>query len=560
MQQQLTAPLKRIRIGRNPRTYFDPKALAELTESIRQHGVDTPIIVRPVVDDDFDYEVIAGGRRYRGAMEAHGEDFAMPIVVKDVDEVEARRIALMENIQREDLSPAEEARDAAELLGIQGGDRDMTAKILGWSRSTLDSRLALLNCSTAVLDALRERKINIAHAELLAALSKENQDKVLPVVVAEKRSVADVRKLVESASCALASAIFDKADCVGCPHNSSTQAQMFGEAIGTGNCTNRSCFNDKTEKQLEATAAGLRDEFQTVRIVRVGDNHTRVQLAVDGPKGVGLEQAKACHACANYGAAVSGLPESLGKAYRGQCFDTVCNMTKVAARIQAEKAATQPEKAEGAKSAPAAKSANGTGSKSASAPSSTNPSVTVIAESEKVRAYRVKLWRKALRMDIGMNHELARQYLIAIVLSGHARQIDDASFRKFFERIAEGEAPLANLPKAIDAVQATTESKQADLMIAMLFAAIEGLDVTNLTQLCKSHKLDLKKHWKLDKEFLELITKSEMTVLADELGIRAALGENFEKVFAKSKPEVIEALLKVEGFDYTDKLPKVLKF
>jgi PRTRC genetic system ParB family protein len=303
----------------------------------------------------------------------------------------------------------------------------------------------------------------------------------------------------------------------------------------------------------------LRDEFQTVRIVRAGDNHTRVQLAVDGPKGVGLEQAKACHACANYGAAVSGLPESLGKAYRGQCFDTVCNMKKVAARIQAEKAAKQPEKAEGAKSASVAKGANGTGSKSVSAPSSTNPSVTVIAESEKVKAYRVKLWRKALRVDIGMNHELARQYLIAIVLSGHARQIDDSSFRKFFERIAEGEAPLANLPKAIDAVQATNESKQADLMIAMLFAAIEGLDVANLTQLCKSHKLDLKKHWKLDKEFLELITKSEMTVLADELGIRAALGENFKKVFAKSKPELIEALLKVDGFDYAGKLPKVLK-
>ncbi|CAE6864424.1 Nucleoid occlusion protein [Paraburkholderia nemoris] len=313
MQQQLTAPLKRIKLGRNPRTYFDPKALAELTESIREHGVDTPIIVRPVVFDDFDYEVIAGGRRHRAAWDAHGGDYAMPIVVKDVDDVQARRIALTENIQRDNLSPAEEAVDAAELLGLHGGDRDVVAKMIGWSRSTLDGRLALLNCSKAVLDALSERKINIAHAELLAALSKENQDKVLPVVVAEKRSVADVRKLVEQASCALASAIFDKTDCAACPHNSSTQAQMFGEAIGTGNCTNRSCFNDKTEKQLEATAAGLRDEFQTVRIVRAGDNNTRVQLAVDGSKGVGLEQAKACHACTNYGAAVSGLPDSVGK-------------------------------------------------------------------------------------------------------------------------------------------------------------------------------------------------------------------------------------------------------
>ncbi|MFP4896377.1 hypothetical protein [Paraburkholderia sp. EG304] len=86
-----------------------------------------------------------------------------PIVVKDVDDVEARRIALTENIQRDKLSPAEEAVDTAELLlELHGGDRDVTAKLLGWSRSTLDSCVALLNCSKAVLDALSERKINIA--------------------------------------------------------------------------------------------------------------------------------------------------------------------------------------------------------------------------------------------------------------------------------------------------------------------------------------------------------------------------------------------------------------
>jgi PRTRC genetic system ParB family protein len=557
MQQQLTAPLKRIKVGRNPRTYFDPKAMAELTESIRLHGVDTPILVRPVVENEYDYEIIAGGRRYRGAMDAHGEEFPMPIVVKDVDEATARRMALTENIQRAGLSPAEEAIDAAELLGLHGGDRDVTAKELGWSRSTLDGRLALLNCSIAVLDALTRQQINIGHAELLAALSKENQDKVLPVVVAEKRSVADVRKLVEQASCALATAIFDKAECAGCQHNSSTQAQMFGEAIGTGNCTNRSCFTSKTESQLEATSAGLRDEFQTVRIVRAGDNMTRVQLAVDGPKGVGLEQAKACHACANYGAAVSGLPDSIGKVFRGQCFDTVCNMKKVAARIQAEKAAAQPTGAGHDKAKPAIK---GAVASTTGASVSPNSSVTVISESEKVKAYRVKLWRKALRADIGMNHDLARQYLIAIVLSGYARQIEDSMFRKLFERITTTEAPVGSLSRVVEAVQATTAAAQANLMIGMLFSAIDGLDVTYLTQLCKTHKLDLKKHWKLDKEFLELITKAEMTVLADEIGIRAALGDSFRKVFGKSKPEVIEAILKVEGFDYEGKIPKVLKF
>lgn len=555
MQQQPTIPLKQIKLGRNPRTYFDLKKMAELTESIRERGVDTPVIVRPL--NDVDFELIAGGRRYRAAMEAHGEDYPMPVSIRDVDDVEARIIALTENSQRDDLSPSEEAIDAAETLGLLGGDRDETAKVHGWSRAKLDSRLALMNCSQAVLEAANTRQISIGIAELLAALSKENQDKVLPVIVAEKRPLADVRKLVESASCALASAIFDKVDCAGCPHNSSTQAQMFGEAIGTGNCTNRTCFTGKTEKQLETIAVPLRDEFQVVRIVRAGDNNTRVQLAVDGPKGVGLEQAKACHSCSNYGAAVSSLPDSMGKVYRGQCFDTVCNMKKVGARIQAEKAATAPQTTATGKGKPATKDA---GAASANTAAASNPPATVVAESERVKSYRVKLWRKALRADIGMNQDLARQYLIAVVLSGHARQIDDAVYRKLFERIAGTDAPVANLPKAVETVQAASADAQANLMIGMLFSAIDGLDVTYLTQLCKTHKLDLKKHWKLDKEFLELVTKSEMMVLADELGIRAALGENCKKVFSKSKPEVIEALLAVEGFDYAGKVPKVLRF
>jgi PRTRC genetic system ParB family protein len=553
--QQPTLPLNRIKLGRNPRTYFDPQKMTELEDSVRARGVDTPIIVRPL-DGQF-FELVAGGRRYRAAMAVHGEGYEIPVTVKDVDEVEARSIALTENIQRDNMAPSEEAIAAAELVGIHTGDRDEAARILGWNRQTLDKRLALMNCSTGVLEALNTRQIQLGHAELFAALSKENQDKLLPVIVAEKRTVAEVKKVIESVSCSLSAAIFDKQDCAACPHNSATQSEMFGESIAAGNCTNRGCYNEKSEKQLEANAATLRDEFQIVRIVRAGDNNTRVQLAIEGPKGVGLEQAKACHACTNYGAAVSGLPDSLGKVYRGQCFDTVCNMKMIAKRIQAEKAATQPDTASTDKAKGSTKGASGT---SAGAPPSTNPSVTVVAESEKVKDYRVKLWRKALRTDIGANEALCRQYLIAIVLSGYARQISDSAFRKLFERLSEGEAPVSDLSKAVDMVQATSEQVQSNLMVAMLFSAIEGLDVTYLTQLCKRHKLDLKKHWKLSKDFLELITKSEMMVIADELGIRAALGDNFKKVFAKSKPEVIEALLNVEGFDYDGKVPKVLRF
>ncbi|WP_175804569.1 PRTRC system ParB family protein [Burkholderia ambifaria] len=550
--QQPTVPLGRIVLGPNPRTYFDDAEMDEMRASIRARGVDTPVLVRPLDDDTF--QLIAGGRRYKAAMDVHGETYDMPVSIKYVDEIEAEEIALVENIQRADMSPGEEAVAAAKMVGRCKGDREDAARRIGWSLPTLNSRLALMNCSASVLEALNTRNINLGHAELLAAISKESQDKVLPVIVAEKRSVADVKKLVESVSCSLNAAIFDKEECTSCPHNSSTQSALFGESIADGNCTNRGCYNEKTEKQLEVIATGVRDEYPLVRIVRPGDNHTRVQIAVDGPNGVGEDQAKACHSCQNYGAAVSALPDSIGKVFRGQCFDTVCNMKKVAARIQAAKAAKQPAATANAGAATGKGAAKAGGSKSEPA------AVTVVAESDKVKQYRVAVWRKALRRDIGTNGVLARQYLIAIVLAGYARQIKDDTFRLVFEKMTDEKVPSGDLAKAIDLVQATSEQQQSDLVTGMLLSAIEGLDVSYVTQLCKQHKLDLAKHWRLDKTFLELLTKAEMMVVADEIGLRVAMGDDFKKVFSKSKSEVIEALLNVSGFDYAGKIPKVLKF
>ncbi|MDA3669940.1 PRTRC system ParB family protein [Burkholderia cenocepacia] len=551
--QQPTVKLRRIKLGRNPRTYFDDAEMEEMKATVRVSGVHTAVIVRPL-DEEY-FELIAGGRRYKAAMETRGEDYDMPVTVVFVDDAEAEDIALIENIQRSNLSPGEEAVDAARLLGRCKGDREEAARRIGWSLPTLNSRLALLNCSNEVLIALNTRQILLGHAELLAALSKENQDRVLPVIIAEKKSVTDVRKLVESAACSLSAAIFDKTDCAACPHNSATQSEMFGESIATGNCTNRQCYNGKTDKQLEAIADGLRDEFPTVRIVRAGDNHTRVQLAVAGPNGVGEAQAKACHGCQNYGVAVSGLPDSLGKTFRGQCFDTVCNMRKVADRITAEKAAAKAATSDTKGSTVSTKAA-GKGGSDTSAPTA----VTVVAESDRVKQYREALWRKALRRDVGKNAALARQYLIAIVLAGYAREIKEDVFRSVYEKVTDEKAPAADLPKALFLACATSDEQAATLVTGMFVAAIEGLDVPYLKQLCKHHNLDLTQYWKLDKEFLELVTKAEMMVIADELGLRTAMGDNFKKVFSKAKADVITALLAVEGFTYEGKLLKVLKF
>ncbi|WP_430231730.1 PRTRC system ParB family protein [Paraburkholderia tropica] len=552
MQQPVTLRLGDIRPGRNPRKYFDPSKMAEMIESVRTQGIIQPVLVRPL--EDGSHELVAGERRVRAAREAHGDDYAMPVVIRAMDEFTARSLALVENIQRDDMAPSEEAVAGAEIVGLCQGDRDEAARQIGWSRSMLDSRLALMNCSPSVLEALNTRTIKLGHAELFAAFTKEQQDKILPVVVKEGHTVADLKSVLERAACSLNAAIFDKSDCAGCQHNSAAQAEMFGESIGTGNCTNRNCYNEKTEKQLDATAAGLRDEFQTVRIVRPGDNHTRIQLVADGAKGVGVEQAKACYGCQNFGAAVSGLPDSLGKVYKGQCFDTVCNMKKVAARIKSEKPETPAAKATASSGSSKASSA-ATGDK----PSATAPEATAVAESDRVKTYRVALWRKALRREVSQDPALARRYLLAIVATGQARSIEAGPLNTIWERLIDDKPSVGDFGKAAVAAAALDADNEARLMIAVTMSAIQGVDVPYLTSMCRHHKLDLTKHWKLDKEFLELVTKSEMKVVADELGLRKAMGDDFRKVFAKSKSEVIAALLSVDGFDYTGKVLKVLK-
>lgn len=207
----------------------------------------------------------------------------------------------------------------------------------------------------------------------------------------------------------------------------------------------------------------------------------------------------------------------------------------------------------GGKAAPAKK-----GDSSASA---AEKPVTAISESDKVKTYRTALWRKALRKEVAQNAELANAYLISIALHGLARTITGDTMGKFFEKLTEQKAS-STFPGCLTAVHALDAGKRQQLTVATTVAAIDGMDVTNLRDLCRYHKLDLMLHWNLQKsqDFLEMLTKSEMKVLADEMGIRNALGDQFAKLFNKPKPEVIAGLLAVKDFDYNGKVPKVLHY
>ncbi len=228
---------------------------------------------------------------------------------------------------------------------------------------------------------------------------------------------------------------------------------------------------------------------------------------------------------------------------------------KVAARLKAErdsKAAAQ---------APAKPASTQAASKGTTKVAEEKP-ITQISESEKVKAYRTHMWRKALRREAAANADTANAYLLAMALTGLSRHIAGDVMGKIFEKLVDEKSSATDLKKNLSAVDDLDGGKRQSLSVALTVAAIEGIEVSHLVALCQYHKLDLRLHWNLQKskDFLEMLTKSEMKVLADELGLRVALGENFAKVFNKSKPELIEALLKVDGFDYTGKVPKVLCF
>lgn len=547
--------IKNLNRGNNPREYFDPKELADLTDSVREHGINQPILVRPIGDGL--YEIIAGERRYRAALAAHGEEYDMPVLIRDCTDSEARILANIENTLRADMSATEEARSAAVIVGEVKGDRDEAARLLSWSRSKLDSRLALMNCSDSVRTMLNERKIKLGHAELFASLSKESQDKILPALLERSLSVPDLKALIEKAAAKLATAIFDKADCTACQHNSSVQRTMFETSVTDGSCTNSTCYKTKTDAALENTKESLKDEYPVIRIVRAGDNFAQVKLRADGPAGVGEAQAEACRSCANFGAAVSALPERLGAVFKDQCFNTACNQEKVAARIRSETEAKDAL----AKAASEAGSSKDT-PKGATEANAKNPPVEVktsVNEGDKVKAYREEIWRKAMKKEVASSYDLSIQYLIALAVTGNIRHVSQTGMTKVFEKLL-GVNKASDLQKVADQAQQMSPDQMDNAMRMLAVSAMDGIPVDELTRLTKHIKLDISKHWKMDATFLNLFTKSEIQVIAKSVKLDKALGDGFNKLFAEKKDALIVALTSVKNFDYSAAIPPVLMY
>ena len=168
-----TLPVELLQRGANqPRTDFDKEALQELAESIKAQGVLQPVMVRPL-DDSGKYEIIAGERRWRAAQLAGLHE--IPAVVRELDDRTAMCIALIENIQREDLNPLEQARGLARLAEEFDMTHDNIAGSVGRSRSAVTNMLRLLELCDDVKRLLESRQLEMGHARALLTLSEQQQ-------------------------------------------------------------------------------------------------------------------------------------------------------------------------------------------------------------------------------------------------------------------------------------------------------------------------------------------------------------------------------------------------
>lgn len=188
-----TVPIEFVaRSVRNPRKHFDESELQDLAASIRQHGIVQPVVVRTI--EPSRYEIIAGERRWRAAQLAGFTE--IPVIIRDVDDRTALELAIVENVQRSDLNPLEEALGYEQLIAEHGYTQNDLGEIIGKSRSHVANSLRLLKLPDPVRDMLSQGSLSAGHARALVSTSDPSL--LAKTIVSKGLSVRDAERLAQN--------------------------------------------------------------------------------------------------------------------------------------------------------------------------------------------------------------------------------------------------------------------------------------------------------------------------------------------------------------------------
>ncbi|HUD91311.1 PRTRC system ParB family protein [Sphingobium sp.] len=526
-----TLPLASIRAGYNPRRYFDSRKHDELVASLRLRGMLQPMLVRPAKEAEDTYLIIAGGRRYRAALEAFGPEGEVPVIIREMTDQEALEAAIDENDVRDDASETEQADAAVRVLAACQDDRAEAARRLGWSKTKLDRRLALAGLSGHVKAALDERRIKLGHAELLAAVPADKQEKALETILASGLDVGKTRDLLMRVTQDLAHAIFDKDECLACPFNSAAQRALFETHVEDGHCTNAGCFELKTQTALmirfeqeecaQKAARGAKSPFDD-------DAHTeRREDDIDDPDAHAGDD-EGCVVNDAGGAHSLGLPGEQGAS-------SANDGGRRAARI----------------------AASDTNGRKPDTPKST---VTARSIAVRTKELREAAWRTALARALAGNAAHAQTTILVGAMSGTLPQIKAETLRGRAGLLVGMSFPDLDFSQQIAAILELPEPQAATVLSAI--GAAYAKDVSsfdNVADLAKVFAVDLRDTWQVDRAFLERYSKEELRFIARECGVIAHIGEKaFAKLLGQKKTDLIAGMLHALGFDWAGRLPSAM--
>ncbi|HEX7854989.1 MAG TPA: PRTRC system ParB family protein [Sphingobium sp.] len=501
--------------GDNPRRYFDRKKHEELVASLRLRGMLQPILLRPAPNAESIYAIVAGERRYRAALEAFGPDSEVPVTIRDMTDQEALEAAIDENDNRDDASETEQADAAVRHLAACQNDRAETARRLGWSRAKLDRRLALANLSEAVKSALDERRIKVGHAELLAAVPADKQDKALETILASGLDIAKTRDLLMRVTQSLAAATFDKTECTTCPFNSATQRALFETHVDDGHCTNPGCFQLKTQA---VDNARLKEEARAAATANAETSETE-------------EDDDEFDDSDDEGAAPSdrdGTSLTHGEDATGQ---TVI-VPRPSATAGAVKTVTRTD----------------------------GPSVTVKSIAGRTAELREATWRTALARDLADNAEHAHTAILVAALTGTLSQIKSSTLTSRAGLLVNPSFPELSFTGKIEEILALTNAQATTAHSAIGAAyARDVLSFGHVADLARVFEIDIRQAWQVNRAFLERYTKDELKFIAQECGLIAHKGEKaFSKLLGSKKADLISGMLNAVGFDWAGRVPSAM--
>jgi PRTRC genetic system ParB family protein len=311
---------------------------------------------------------------------------------------------------------------------------------------------------------------------------------------------------------------------------------------------------------LEARAVPLRDQFPVVRFVRLEDGFAPLTVGPDGPMGVGATQYTACKGCENFGCSLSAMAGSYGEVHESLCFDAACHSKKVSAH---RKAVREAARSSAEVSGPADAGPKPLPRKAATAASGATAALHVPA---RLVTYRIEQWRKWAANALMALPQRNQRVLAALVLAGDMRAVVRDRYTEVAAKVTGAatstKAASAPLPlrKAIEQTCSFDDQQAATMVRAVAAAAACGIDNDGLETILNYLEVDEARSFVLDGSYLDLLTVSELESLADEVGLRQAMGGAYAKARAGKRADFIKALLAVTGFEYAGAVPKSMRY